>query len=203
MEHSQGNENPGGHGENLAVTTDVLEMQESDLATFMWYDEINDPGYDYKKPGFAMGTGHFTQVVWENCTYVGHGIENGYVCARYNPAGNFTDQFEKMVPPLIDGWKESKAADDLIKAEKRAILIATKKEKRRIEKESTKPKTKKEFLARKLDPKDIFSPEGSTGWSSGSQTKTEGKVVTKTHTITYKFKDGHEEQEEIVEKFEG
>ena len=101
MEHSKaGPERDGNNGENLAVTTDVDEMYETDLATFLWYDEINDPGYDYNKPGFSMGTGHFTQVVWENCTYVGHGIVNGYVCARYNPPGNYADQFTKFVPPL-------------------------------------------------------------------------------------------------------
>jgi len=36
------------------------DMRDSDDATMMWYDELNDPGYDYNNHGFGMGTGHFT-----------------------------------------------------------------------------------------------------------------------------------------------
>ena len=28
-----------------------------------WYNEMTDPGYDFTKPDFTNGTGHFTQVV--------------------------------------------------------------------------------------------------------------------------------------------
>ena len=30
------------------------------MSSYLWYDEIKD--YNYAKPGFAMNTGHFTQV---------------------------------------------------------------------------------------------------------------------------------------------
>ena len=60
-------------------------------ATKAWYDEIKD--YDYKNPGFAMDTGHFTQVVWKGTGKVGFGYaSNGntcYVTARYSPPGNY------------------------------------------------------------------------------------------------------------------
>lgn len=32
-----------------------------------WYNEINEPGYDFAKATFTGGTGHFTQVVWKGC----------------------------------------------------------------------------------------------------------------------------------------
>ena len=60
----------------------------------MWYNEINDPGYDFKKQGFTMGTGHFTQVVWKACPHVGFGIKGGYVVGRYVPHGNMQGAFE-------------------------------------------------------------------------------------------------------------
>ena len=67
---------------------DGAQMRETDMATEMWYNELTDPGYDYNNHGFGMGTGHFTQVVWKDCTHVGHGISGGWVCGRYSPAGN-------------------------------------------------------------------------------------------------------------------
>ena len=65
---------------------DGATMRESDMATQMWYDEIKD--YDWNNQGFGMNTGHFTQVVWKECTHVGHGISGGWVVGRYSPAGN-------------------------------------------------------------------------------------------------------------------
>jgi len=97
----------------------------------MWYNEINKPGYDFNNQGFSMGTGHFTEVVWVKVTHIGHGISGGYVCGRYSPSGNVHGQFEQNVPRLIDGWEKMKAADDKIKADKKAA-----------EKEANKPKTK-------------------------------------------------------------
>ena len=37
-----------------------------------FYDEIKL--YNYDSPGFSMGTGHFTQVVWKETSHVGVGI---------------------------------------------------------------------------------------------------------------------------------
>lgn len=67
-----------------------------------WYDEIDDPGYDFEKPtGFSMGTGHFTAVVWTDTTHVGMAVsECGcFTFANYLPAGNMMGQFEQKVPP--------------------------------------------------------------------------------------------------------
>lgn len=58
MEHSK-YEQRDGCGENLAMSG-ADDMRDSDDATMMWYDELNDPGYDYNNHGFGMGTGHFT-----------------------------------------------------------------------------------------------------------------------------------------------
>ena len=74
-----------------------------------WYNEIDDPGYDYNSPGFSMGTGHFTQVVWVKSTELGMGhatSQSGsvYTVARYSPPGNYTNpgQFEQNVPRLLN-----------------------------------------------------------------------------------------------------
>ena len=93
-------------------------MRETDMATEMWYNELHNPGYDYNNQGFGMGTGHFTQVVWKECTHVGHGISGGWVVGRYSPAGNMQGDFEQNVPPLVAGWEKMKEADDKVKAEK-------------------------------------------------------------------------------------
>ena len=51
-------------GENLASATGISEtiVDEAKRATKSWYDELEDPGYDFENPGFDGGTGHFTQV---------------------------------------------------------------------------------------------------------------------------------------------
>lgn len=59
MWHSGSSERPG-CGENLAMHSDTNLLKSTDAATDMWYEEINDPGYDFNSPGFGMGTGHFT-----------------------------------------------------------------------------------------------------------------------------------------------
>jgi hypothetical protein len=54
-----------------------------------WYDEVKN--YNFKKPGFTMDTGHFTQLVWKSSTRLGlglaagkHGGSNAYYCtAQY------------------------------------------------------------------------------------------------------------------------
>ena len=101
------------------------DMREGDDATMMWYNELNDPGYDYNRPGFGPA-GHFTQVVWKECTHVGFGISGGWVCGRYSPAGNVMGAFPENVLPLVDGWEDMKAADDVVKAEKAVVSKAIK-----------------------------------------------------------------------------
>jgi len=62
-------------------------------ASVAWYEEVNNPGYDFNNPGFSSGTGHFTQLVWVASTKVGFGVASDgnqkHVVARYSPRGNF------------------------------------------------------------------------------------------------------------------
>ena len=73
--------------------------------TQSWYDEIKD--YNFKKPGWQNGTGHFTQVIWVDCKEVGFGYSKAsdnsyYAVGNYYPAGNITNPgyFEENVLPL-------------------------------------------------------------------------------------------------------
>lgn len=68
-----------------------------------WYNEVRD--YNYRSPGFASSTGHFTQLVWKNTTQIGCGVATClwgslrvWVC-RYAPQGNWAGQFPANVPP--------------------------------------------------------------------------------------------------------
>ena len=95
---------PAGHsdseyGENLAWATYDMGLSQ---VVQMWYDEESD--YDYNKPGFSSGTGHFTQVVWKTTTEIGCAFvtrcegDQPYVwVCQYNPAGNFIGQFAENV----------------------------------------------------------------------------------------------------------
>ena len=51
-------------GQNIFWASRSKPTQIADAAK-AWYKEITDPGYDFKTPGFAMGTGHFSQLVWQ------------------------------------------------------------------------------------------------------------------------------------------
>lgn len=62
--------------------------------------------YDFKNPGFKSGTGHFTQIVWQQSKELGIGkakSDDGkiFVVARYRPAGNFMYQFQDNVKPKV------------------------------------------------------------------------------------------------------
>ena len=61
LQHSAYNDRPG-QGENLAYNWEATPAAACEKATIQWYDEIKD--YNYAKPGFAMNTGHFTQVLY-------------------------------------------------------------------------------------------------------------------------------------------
>ncbi|KAG0348559.1 hypothetical protein BG004_004804 [Podila humilis] len=66
----------GPYGENLAAG-----YKDFKAAITGWYSE--EKKYDYKRPGFSMNTGHFTQVVWRDTKSVG--------CAkRFCPKSNWT-----------------------------------------------------------------------------------------------------------------
>ena len=55
-----------GAGENIALGyPDVRGLVNA------WGTERKN--YDYSKPGFTSGTGHFTQIVWKGSTTIGCG----------------------------------------------------------------------------------------------------------------------------------
>lgn len=87
MYHSESEER-NGCGENLAMHSDTDLISTSNKAVQMWYQEIDDPGYDFKEPGFDAGTGHFTQVVWKGTKFLGCGVNGKYVACHYCDAGN-------------------------------------------------------------------------------------------------------------------
>ena len=59
LHHAPNKDRPG-QGENLAANWESSPAAACKMATNQWYDEIKD--YNYARPGFAMNTGHFTQV---------------------------------------------------------------------------------------------------------------------------------------------
>ena len=97
------------HGDHHGMGQNIANLMSSSgscdmtgqQATDMWYNEVKD--YNFKKPGFTSGSGHFTQVVWKSSTHVGAGkASNGGYCvvvANYSPPGNMNtkEQFEKNV----------------------------------------------------------------------------------------------------------
>ncbi|KAG0075758.1 hypothetical protein BGZ90_009521 [Linnemannia elongata] len=72
-------------GENLAAG-----YSDFPAAIKGWYDEVSK--YNFNTPGFASGTGHFTQVVWKGTKSVGCAKRacprwTIYIC-NYDPPGN-------------------------------------------------------------------------------------------------------------------
>ena len=90
-----------GHiGENLAWGG----ARSASSAVDAWYKEVED--YNYSKPGFVTGIGHFTQMIWRNSKQLGCGVAKCYlgtvrlwVC-RYAPTGNWAGQFAQNVPTV-------------------------------------------------------------------------------------------------------
>ena len=77
-------------------------LHETSYASDAWYDEINDPGYDFNNPGYRNGIGHFTQMVWKSTEKLGCGVSGEYLTCRYYPPGNYVGQFAQNVLPLVD-----------------------------------------------------------------------------------------------------
>lgn len=72
-----------------------------------WYDEVG--AYNFARPQFSMGTGHFTALVWCSTQRLGVGVQRSnttgqyYVVANYDPAGNVAGHFEQNVlRPAVD-----------------------------------------------------------------------------------------------------
>jgi hypothetical protein len=88
-----------GYGENLAAGTSGA--LDADAVVAMWARE--EERYDWKRPGFSMKTGHFTQVVWKDtlavgCATVTCGGKDTWVC-NYEPPGNVDGDFALNVAP--------------------------------------------------------------------------------------------------------
>ncbi|KAG7470002.1 hypothetical protein MATL_G00135000 [Megalops atlanticus] len=91
----------GSCGENLAWAS--YDQPGKDVAD-RWYNEVKN--YNFNRPGFSTGTGHFTAMVWKSTKKLGVGKATAtdgstFVVARYFPAGNITNQghFEANVLP--------------------------------------------------------------------------------------------------------
>ena len=87
-----------GYGENLAMGGLSFPPKS---AVDMWYGEIKK--YNFNRPRYQPGTGHFTQVVWNGSTKVGFGRsvnskkKKSYIVAMYDPRGNVKGAFAKNV----------------------------------------------------------------------------------------------------------
>ncbi|KAB2898748.1 MAG: hypothetical protein F9K40_11070 [Kofleriaceae bacterium] len=87
------------YGENLAAgTSGALDPART---TEMWYREVDK--YDWKKGGFSMETGHFTQVVWAGTQRIGCGMTTckglDVIVCNYDPPGNVHGQYAANVKP--------------------------------------------------------------------------------------------------------
>ncbi|XP_003726109.2 uncharacterized protein LOC100892542 [Strongylocentrotus purpuratus] len=104
FEHSKAND----IGENVAMHYSSLSTEYSGKeAAAHWYSEIHN--YDFKKPGFTKGAGHFTQMVWKGSREFGIGkaiTRDGKVIivGQYRPPGNIIDHFEGNVSKRDDGY---------------------------------------------------------------------------------------------------
>ncbi len=92
MQHSGGK-----YGENLAAGT--RGMLDAAAAVAMWYGEAKS--YSFRRGGFSMKTGHFTQVVWRGTKELGCGRASCggmdvFVC-QYDPPGNVEGQYRDNV----------------------------------------------------------------------------------------------------------
>ncbi|XP_063966192.1 uncharacterized protein LOC129278036 [Lytechinus pictus] len=103
FEHSKAND----IGENVAMHYSSLSTEYSGKeAAAHWYSEIHN--YDFKKPGFTKGAGHFTQMVWKGSREFGIGkaIDREgkvIIVGQYRPPGNIIDHFEENVFKRDDG----------------------------------------------------------------------------------------------------
>lgn len=95
-----------GQGENLACAKGK-PLTGAD-GTKQWYSEIKD--FDFNNKVFNHKTGHFTQVIWKDCTEMGAGGSStkdgwNFVVARYSPAGNLKGKYEENIGALKEEEK--------------------------------------------------------------------------------------------------
>jgi len=91
----------GPYGENIALgCNDVAGCVD------LWGNEREQ--YNYDRPDFAEGTGHFTQLVWKNTSSVGCGrrlcgTRAWFLACEYWPRGNVIGHFGDQVNRQING----------------------------------------------------------------------------------------------------
>jgi uncharacterized protein YkwD len=89
------------YGENLfAFQSSDQGLPRPEAVVDRWYSEIHH--YNFDKPGFQAGTGHFTQLVWKSSQALGMGIAQAadgtwYVVGNYSPPGNISGRFPTQV----------------------------------------------------------------------------------------------------------
>ncbi|XP_031564749.1 protein PRY1-like [Actinia tenebrosa] len=96
LRHSS-REQRNSQGENLSMGCSTNSGQTTTEAVNNWYNEVCSPGYEFSVGRGQGGTGHFTQVVWNDSTELGIGKADSvqgrmkctYIVGRYKPLGNF------------------------------------------------------------------------------------------------------------------
>lgn len=78
-------------GENLYLSGSPLPEEPCTSATQAFYGEIKD--YDFKKPGFSMDTGHFTQVNLLKSSF-------SYTCYQKKVSNERTKAPMQIIEPL-------------------------------------------------------------------------------------------------------
>lgn len=94
------------YGENIfyAWSSDPTFTVSGREPVEKWYSEIKL--HKFGKEPTDLGSGHFTQVIWEDSKEVGVGVARTktgqfYVVANYSPPGNVIGSFSSKVPPPL------------------------------------------------------------------------------------------------------
>lgn len=95
-------------GESIYAVTGKSDVFGGEVVD-RWYAEVDK--YDFRNPGFKSGTGHFTQIVWQETNEMGMAkVKDSkgkiIVVARYSPPGNVINHFQENVKPKL-GSSES------------------------------------------------------------------------------------------------
>ena len=94
------------YGENLAMFWSSPSVYDCtpyvNRAIDSWYKEIAN--YNFETGGFAMNTGHFTQLVWKDTSQIGVGCAKSaraiYVVMNFYKPGNIAGGYQVNVLPL-------------------------------------------------------------------------------------------------------
>jgi hypothetical protein len=94
------------YGENLAYYkgygTDTMTLLKKSIDA--WYNEVTL--YNFARPGFSSGTGHFTCLVWKSSTNYALGISidlatsTAIITMNTSPPGNISGKYQENVLPL-------------------------------------------------------------------------------------------------------